>query len=274
MSIHHSFCDSSFILTKILVDAPQSIVVCKAFRHAFLDAAFMKTVKFRLWGLHKTLLYAASVGYLEWCRELIAMGAPHATLEAAMHAAALAGHGDIIDVCIENGAKSFVQCMKLAARRGHRAVTESFIAKIGDTLEHWIWEDGMASAAEGGHREIVELFISCGADWWNGGMASAARGGHLDLAEFFVARGASWWSHGMVHAALAGHRALVDYFVNKGADDWEAGMAYAAEGGHMDLVQYFADRGADTWNRAMQHAARGGHGDILQFLSSKKHSVM
>ena len=43
----------------------------------------------------------------------------------------------------------------------------------------------MYNAAVGGHKDLVEFFISKGADNWNLGMQSAALGGHKDLIEFF-----------------------------------------------------------------------------------------
>jgi hypothetical protein len=40
-------------------------------------------------------------------------------------------------------------------------------------------------AARGGHKDLVEYFISKGADNWNYGMRGAAEGGHKELEEWF-----------------------------------------------------------------------------------------
>ena len=47
----------------------------------------------------------------------------------------------------------------------------------------------MRCAAIGGHKDLVEFFISKGANDWNWGMRGAAEGGHQDLVDFFVAKG-------------------------------------------------------------------------------------
>ena len=48
----------------------------------------------------------------------------------------------------------------------------------------------MKLATQGGHRNLVDFFISKGANGWNGGMFYAAEGGHQDLIDFFISKGA------------------------------------------------------------------------------------
>lgn len=43
----------------------------------------------------------------------------------------------------------------------------------------------MGGAARGGHKDLVEFFITKGANEWNDGMRAAARGGQKDLVDFF-----------------------------------------------------------------------------------------
>ncbi len=43
----------------------------------------------------------------------------------------------------------------------------------------------MCIAARGGHKYLVEFFISKGANEFDWGMYSAAQGGHQDLVDFF-----------------------------------------------------------------------------------------
>jgi len=43
----------------------------------------------------------------------------------------------------------------------------------------------MQGAAQGGHKDLIEWFISKGADDWNWGMERAAQGGHKELVELF-----------------------------------------------------------------------------------------
>jgi hypothetical protein len=79
-------------------------------------------------------------------------------------------------------------------------------------------------------------------------MELAANGGHRDLVDLFIQRGATNWKWGMYRAAEGGHRDLVDFFIKKGATDWNWGMSGAAEGGHRDLVDFFIQKGANTWD--------------------------
>ena len=52
----------------------------------------------------------------------------------------------------------------------------------------------MSSSVQGGHKDLVEYFISKGANDWNWGMDRAAQGGHKDLVEFFISKGANNWN--------------------------------------------------------------------------------
>jgi len=46
-------------------------------------------------------------------------------------------------------------------------------------------------------------------------MLGAAEGGHRDLVDFFISKGANDWNLAMYYAALGGHRDLVDFFKRK-----------------------------------------------------------
>jgi hypothetical protein len=76
----------------------------------------------------------------------------------------------------------------------------------------------------------------------NKGLEEAAKNGHVDLVEYFVSQGANDWNLGMSGAALGGHMHLVKYFVSRGANDWNWTLLAAAEGGHMDIVEYFVSK--------------------------------
>ena len=54
----------------------------------------------------------------------------------------------------------------------------------------------MRGAARGGHKDLVNLFISKGANDWDMGMHGAAQGGHKDLVEYFISKGANNWDYG------------------------------------------------------------------------------
>jgi len=79
------------------------------------------------------------------------------------------------------------------------------------------YDTAMKLAAQGGHRNLVDFFISKGADNWNSGMFGAAQGSHHDLVDFFISKGSKNWNRGMEGAAKGGHKDLVDFFISKGA---------------------------------------------------------
>jgi len=125
---------------------------------------------------------------------------------------------------------------------------------------------GMCGAAEGGHKELVDLFIKNGANNWNFGMFGAAEGGHKELVDLFVKKGANDWNHGMCCAAEGGHKDLIELFIEHGANDWNWGMRGAAQGGHKELVDLFIKKGANDWNWGMCGAAEGGNKELIEFF--------
>ena len=132
-----------------------------------------------------------------------------------------------------------------------------------------IWNERLMLAAEGGHRDLINYFISKGADNWDLGMRGAAQGGHRDLVDKFIKLGAVDWDMGMRGAAQGGHRDLVDYFISKGANNWNLGMFGAAQGGHRELVDLFISKGPRRWNLGMFGAAQGGHQDLVELFRQK-----
>ena len=141
---------------------------------------------------------------------------------------------------------------------------------------------------------IVQLFIDKGADTLScKALYHAARGGHKDLVEIFISEGADNWNYGLHRAAQGGHKDLVEFFIEKGADDWNYGLHGAAKGGHKDLgeylkvtcgeklkelaktnstptvVEFFIDKGADDWDYGIQCATQRGHKDLIEYFQKK-----
>ena len=63
---------------------------------------------------------------------------------------------------------------------------------IMDYLEH-----------EGGHMNIVQLMIECGANDWNSGLSGACEGGHIVIVQLMIERGATYCNH--CHKTIAEH---------------------------------------------------------------------
>lgn len=139
-----------------------------------------------------------------------------------------------------------------AASLGHWNLVNYFVSKGADL------NDGLDGAAKGGHRDLVDIFISKGADDWNTGLLCAAECNaddtvRRDLVDLFMLKGAdlNW---GLEGAARSGHRDLVDLFISKGADNWNHGFAAAADGGHRDLIELFISKGAKDIKWALECA--------------------
>ena len=86
-------------------------------------------------------------------------------------------------------------------------------------------------------------------------MYLAAKNGEKDLVDFFISEGADDFSEGMKSAALGGHLELVKYFISKALEegdgeewdeyDWNKGLFAADRGRHKDIIDFFRMKGAD-----------------------------
>src|SRR3989344_2578926 len=124
-----------------------------------------------------------------------------------------------------------------AARQGSRE-------RVNELVRQGAYvNSGMYGAAEGGHKELVDLFVKKGANNWNLGMCSAAEGGHKELVDLFVKKGANDFDNGMHCAVKGGHKELVDLFVKKGANNWNDGFFYSKT---TSLKIFFIDKGANV----------------------------
>src|SRR3989304_4980498 len=84
------------------------------------------------------------------------------------------------------------------------------------------WDRGLRYACEGGHRDLVDLIISLGADYcgWHEGLWGACEGGYRDIVSLMIEHGANNWNGGLVSACEGGHRDIVDFMIENGANDW------------------------------------------------------
>lgn len=70
---------------------------------------------------------------------------------------------------------------------------------------------------------------------YNKAMFLATKDGNKDLVDYFITQGANEWNEALLNAALGGHKDLVDFFISKASEFWEEGeerweeaMFYAA----------------------------------------------
>ena len=121
-----------------------------------------------------------------------------------------------------------------------RATCVFFRSTIADTAKkiRGISVDiALSWAAEGGHRDIVELMIEKGATNFDWPLCYAARGGHRDIVELMIEQGASYLNGALYSAAYANHRDIVMLMIEKGATNLNGALHWAAEGCHQEIVE-------------------------------------
>jgi len=84
-------------------------------------------------------------------------------------------------------------------------------------------------------------------------MYLAAKKGEKDLVDFFISKGANNFSIGMEKAAFGGHLELVKYFIFKSSEEGEwneynrnRGLVSAFQGGHKNIFDFFRTKGSDV----------------------------
>ena len=125
------------------------------------------------------MVEAAGEGHQDLVGLMIKKGATN--FDLAMAKAAEGGRRDLVELMIEKGATDFDWAMGWAAKEGQLDIVKLMIKKGGTDFD---FDLAMAWAALRGDRDIVELMIKNGARDFNGAMASAARGGHQDIVEY------------------------------------------------------------------------------------------
>ena len=71
------------------------------------------------------------------------------------------------------------------------AEKKKIIQKIKKYHNEKLWNAGLYFASKLGDQEMIDIFISKGANNWDCGMSGAANGGYQHLVEFFISKGAN-----------------------------------------------------------------------------------
>ncbi len=112
------------------------------------------------------------------------------------------------------------------------------------------WFNGMKSAVKQGNRKLVDFFIekaeSEGEEWdrkeWNTGLFWSSQGGHLDLMKLFIEKGADQLNSVLYAAAVGGHRNAIDYLISQGANRWDEGLRGAKKSRNEELIAFFGNK--------------------------------
>ena len=158
-----------------------------------------------------------------------------------------------------------------ASRHGQQEKVNKILLLGANTLVKNDYNEAMNAAAEGDHREIVQMMLDSGADDYNDAMEVAASGGYQKIIQMLIAHGGERitirnYTQAMVRAAQYGHQEIVKMMLNKGVTS-TAAMAEAARGGHRKIVKMMLDQWREKltiydYSIVMKEAARGGHRKI------------
>ncbi len=219
---------------------------------------------------------AATEGNLETVKALLSSDPTliEARLEdgkTVLHAAAYAGHNEIVRYLLENGAgintASNANSIALhgAAYHGHPETVKLLIESGSEVNQANIYGyTPVLSAAAGGHAEIVRILVAAGADI----NAQTQQGGTV-----------------LMQAAVSGNKETFDLALAAGAStstvdsDGDNLLHCAAIGGNVDVLEAVLDMGLDingADNRGMTPlllAAQSGRTDAVQLLIDRGGNV-
>ena len=218
-------------------------------------------------------------------------------IEGGLEESAFKGQKDLVDFFIAKGAKNFENGVEAAIRGKNKDIVYYLISKgvnrgwngfldraaeTGDRelVDFFIskgandWDDALVMASEGGHKELVDFFISKGAKKWNAALSAAAEGGHKELVDFFISKGAKKWNDALRKATKARNKELISFFLAKGATNLNEGVVDAIRGGDVQLVEFFLDKGGKIidWNDALDWALRFNRVDMAMYIINKGES--
>ena len=232
----------------------------------------------------KTLMHIAAENGSQACLELLLEALPKPLdpylnnvvrrSGTPLHAAAEAGHKNVVDVLIQLGADKEIRTtcgatpLHVAATRGRTDVVILLITKKAQINQH-IDSNGLTNswtplhcAASHGHNEVVRLLLDSGANHTistQSGMTPlhlAAESGHLKVSPKVVA---------MLHWHGANPKALTK--------NSSTSLLFASFEGHLDVVVYLLAAGVepnqattDNSSTPLRWAAENGHLAVAKML--------
>jgi len=160
---------------------------------------------------------------------------------AVISEAAYYGHIYIINKMIEKGVTYFDYAARSAIEGGHIDLFYFLFNKIPEKPNCQYYNKIMATAAEHGYKQIVELMLS---------------------------KGASDYEYTMTMATYNNHIELVNLMLNLGANNYNKTLVISACRGHIDIVKLMLDLGANNYQEAIDDATQMGFNDIIELIKS------
>ena len=141
-------------------------------------------------------------------------------------------------------------------------------------FDKYFLDKAMAEVVKIKEKDLIEFFISKGANNWNWGLFEAVRVKDRDLIEFFISKEPKPDPNAGLSAAISIEDwDLINFFISKGAEDWQDALVEAAATGNRELVDFFISKVGDNWGHqldyALDNASSNQHWDIAKLLLEK-----
>ena len=138
---------------------------------------------------NQTMVQAASGGHEDIIDQMLALGATH--IDQVVVLAAREGHWNIVNRFLDQLAtpETYEVVLYQAARYDNIVLMNDMINRLGPGPR--IYNNALAGAARGGHREIVNRMLELGATNYDWAMAAATGGNHYAIVKQMLSLGAT-----------------------------------------------------------------------------------
>lgn len=167
-----------------------------------------------------------------------------------------------IKILIKKGRINFQDGLEGACEGGHNDLVKMFIDKAQVYKQLNL---ALNYAAKGGHIEIIKFLINEGADILTCDSAGACEGGYTEVVDYMFELKNTYYNNAVYGAAKGGHLWLIEQ-LSPYIKHWNWALEGACEGGHKDLVKMFIDKGANNFGLGLNAACKGGYIELVQLM--------
>ncbi|KAL8992531.1 MAG: hypothetical protein Q9169_007030 [Polycauliona sp. 2 TL-2023] len=220
--------------------------------------------------------------------------------DQALQEASQTGFVEVVDYLRKTYRSSFdsspiaeSRSIQAAIGKGHLGILGRLMKGFSDPKAE-LPPDSIATAASGGHDNIVRMLLDQGLDIEHEGqygrpLRSASLFGHDSTVQLLLSRGAkvsadSFVGNALEAAVISGHGSIVSSLVQEGIDVNIKGGTYgtalqaAAYQGHLNITKILLDAGANVYSAgiakdAFHAAAESGHEETIKLLLARGYKV-
>lgn len=147
-----------------------------------------------------------------------------------------------------------------AARKGDRELMNFYLSKGANPIM------ALMGAVMGNQLNIFKEFDKRVELDPNLGLKLSAYAGNTELIDLFISRGANEWNDALEYAAMGGYKNIIDFLIQKGANNWQNGLNGATAGGQNKLIDFFISKGAEIGLHVELIAKSSGNKDTIAYI--------